>query len=138
MQDELGDPKDLKIELRRLRAAVRRLQALDIGDPNFAADFEAIKQLTTDAMNRVDVCRGRDDHGDRMRAAAVATTKKKGEERRLKVLAEIDAIEKEVGRKLNPYQLVPLLNQRGNVAPFRGAEWGESTVRLIMKAYGRA
>lgn len=138
MDEETGKPEDLRVELRRLRLAFRRLLTIEPSEENFEARFASAKNTIRLALERVDVIRKepKNRHENAI-ARAREVNRAAARKRHERILAEVEAIESEIGRKLGPYILADKMNQRGNVAPHMGAEWNATSVRYALKALGR-
>lgn len=138
MSDEREDPDALTVELRRLRDAWRKLEALDAGDPKLPRKLERLKDSVRAAIGRVDFIRGRQAaHLSKIREEAYETRRRTVTERHRRLLAAIDELEREAGVKLTSYKLAELLNARDDVRPFRGLTWNASSIRFALKAAGR-
>lgn len=138
MDEEIGAPEDLKAELKRLRAAVKRVVELEVNDPKFTDKFDSIKVLVQGALSRVDTIRSdRAPWLDLIRKKAIEGHHEAKAKRYAEILAEIAEIEAEEGRMLKPYTLAARMNARGKIHPFRGIYWNEATIRAALKFAGR-
>lgn len=134
----MTETPNYELQLRRLRITARRVLKLNPSDPGHPEELAAIKDSLLEALNDVASKRKEREHllVD-SRVKAKEASERKYAARVALLMREVSVIEHEAGHMMTAYELVPLLNKRGNIEPPRGFEWNEGTVRKALRFAGR-